>query len=352
MGNAIKLLSPRNKVVEAISKENWKELKSKENEPKSRSLHSSCYVESKNSIIIFGGRINHSEGEIIYNDTTIFDCNSNSYREIVPILIDTIPTPRYGHSSIIHQNKEMIIYGGTSKTKVFSEIWKFDLENEEWTEIKPINSKLKPKGRFNHSCCLYENSLVIFGGSSKSCHFNNLFFFDLTSLTWREKKNVNPPKMEGHSACIFNDSMFIFGGHSIVQEFNHLFKFNFLNESWCKISTFGSIPKERAFHSAVVFSNYMYILGDVDLQDDHLYEFDLIFNIWRIRESNSPKIAYHTAVINSKDENMVLFGGETSWNQSQNKTFIYHFPIKNSNNFDYFYGALSHSQFLDVDFIF
>eukprot|EP01080_Neovahlkampfia_damariscottae_P012481 gene12481-6229_t len=331
---------------------NWKELTPKgENLPTARSLHTSCFFKKKNYIITFGGRINHSEGEIIFNDTHIFNYETNEFREIIPILIDTIPSPRYGHTACVYQD-QMIIYGGTSKTKVFSEIWKYDFDTEEWLEVKNLNSKFKPKGRFNHSCCLYDNHLVIFGGSSKSRHFNNLLFFDLTNSTWKEKKCfLKPPKMEGHSSCIFENSMYIFGGHSIVQEFNHLFKFNFLNETWNEISIIGSIPKERAFHSGCVYNSSMFILGDVDLQDSFLYEFDFHLNIWKIKDLDSPKIAYHSSVIIDDLNQMVLFGGESNWNQSQNKMFIYQFKNENF-QFHQFKSSLSNSLFMDVIFNF
>ena len=138
MGNQNTSLSFRRK--KKIEKEiNWKEIQPNDPEiPKPRSLHTSCFHNKKNSIIIFGGRINHSEGEVIFNDTCIYNYFTKEFSEIIPILIDTIPSPRYGHSAIMNKQEEMIIYGGTSKSNVFSEIWKFDLETEEWSEIKKI----------------------------------------------------------------------------------------------------------------------------------------------------------------------------------------------------------------------
>lgn len=98
------------------------------------------------------------------------------------------------------------------------DLYELDLENYRWTKLKaqPMNNDKSnlPITRDEHTCVVYDNSLVIFGGFKFGEKTNTMFRYHINSNTWEQIYASNPPSPRvGHSACyVHNNAMIIFGG--------------------------------------------------------------------------------------------------------------------------------------------
>lgn len=73
-----------------------------------------------------------------------------------------IPTPRSGHSAII-LNTHMFIFGGTSGSIYYNELFQYDALTDRWQLLLP--SGPLPSGRANHAAVVTRTgNLLIVGG--------------------------------------------------------------------------------------------------------------------------------------------------------------------------------------------
>ena len=81
-----------------------------------------------------------------------------------------------------------------------------------------------------------KNHMAVFGGrDSDNEKLNDLWLFDMTTITWRLIHDaIDPPiPRSGHSASIFNDKMLVFGGiFEVTKELNDLQIFDFTTKRW------------------------------------------------------------------------------------------------------------------------
>jgi len=225
---------------------------------------------------------------------------------------NSIPQKRYGFVSCIIEN-EFYIHGGSDcMHKFLDDLWKFDFDSFEWTQIETDPLK-RPKPREFHSSIVYENSLWIFGGKSNR-YENDLFQFDFATNSWREIRALSgplPSKRFGHSAVVHNNNLYICGGYdSFGFICNDLYEFSFSKLVWRKMEPIaGKIP-ELLHHSAVVWQGSMYVFGGHKQNSTKLYEYRFSTGVWAEIRSNGnypcPRLG-HCAVAHSGY--MYVFGG-------------------------------------------
>ncbi len=131
-----------------------------------------------------------------------------------------------------------------------NELYIIDLNTFEC--IKPRFNEAtgkRPPPVDSHSAVLFpkegEEKIIIFGGYRGSWKTNDLFEYSIQENTWRKinPKGVKPPGRSNHSACVYENGMYIFGG--IDDETNKLkdfWKFDLITEEWKKIPESYSSP--------------------------------------------------------------------------------------------------------------
>ena len=87
-----------------------------------------------------------------------------------------------------------------------------------------------------------------------------------------------PAPRKGHSCVLFGDSMIIFGGIDNNDNYlNDIYEFHFVrvfdeilmiknSRSWTKIVSLSS-PCQRSFHAATISKSSMYIFGNLSLYE-------------------------------------------------------------------------------------
>ena len=95
----------------------------------------------------------------MFNDLHMFDLTTNTWREIIPR--GPLPTVRFGATmNVVHQDQLFVCGGVGSGGVVLSDCWMFDVERNEWKELK-VNNFV---ARSHHTSCNIGEEVYIFGG--------------------------------------------------------------------------------------------------------------------------------------------------------------------------------------------
>lgn len=186
-------------------------------------LHAAEIVGRK--IVIHGGW----DGSEVFNDLWIF--NTDSFAWMQPKTTGFGPTARFGHTMSLTGDGRLIMFGGCSIVKdtgiprYHDDIRQLDTDTMTWTRPR-INGAV-PSGRYGHSSLLINGSnIIVFGGwgslGIQNCDsINNpaahsFHCLDTTTMTWSVMAQTGKKAIKhvyNHSACISNNIMYVFGGY-------------------------------------------------------------------------------------------------------------------------------------------
>lgn len=91
-----------------------------------------------------------------------------------------------------------------------------------------------PSKRWGHSCCVYKNKMIIFGGRFNSKSLNSMYIFDLETLSWNKidckgnstGSNNIPTARDSHTSLVYKNFMYVFGGNWQDKKLNDLWRLN------------------------------------------------------------------------------------------------------------------------------
>lgn len=216
-------------------------------------------VVCRDSIFFFGG-YTKKDGDY-FNDLFEFNIPRAHWTRI-----DTAnrPTVRTDHSCVVYE-ATLLIFGGFDGRSRFQDLHQYGTDDREWTEIAPTDNA--PMGRFGHSAVVYRSGMFVFGGWNGHDTLDDLYEFSMTTSQWYgvPGRGEVPASRYRHSAVVHGCCMFIFGGVDKRQaRFSDLCEFSFDTRSWQWVKTYGDPPSARTFHRAVMYAGCMYILGGFD----------------------------------------------------------------------------------------
>ncbi|GJM87401.1 hypothetical protein PR202_ga03351 [Eleusine coracana subsp. coracana] len=99
------------------------------------------------------------------------------------------------------------------KRRLLNDLHILDLETMMWEEVK--TAKGGPAARYDHSAALYADQyLLIFGGSSHSTCFNDLYLLDLQTMEWSrpDTQGAHISPRSGHAGTMIDENWYIVGG--------------------------------------------------------------------------------------------------------------------------------------------
>ena len=120
-------------------------------------------------------------GEYLHDVCCLKRFNNEYYWET--IYIKDVPRIS-GFSCNIYKNN-ILIFGGTSPCGYINKLYSMNIVNKTFKEIKIERNNIdmiEIKTRFNHSSCIVDDKLFIFGG--RNLKDNNIYFIDLSSETY------------------------------------------------------------------------------------------------------------------------------------------------------------------------
>ena len=166
--------------------------------------------------------------------------------------------------SIFLIDKEIIICGGLSAFMKGMGIWSLNLEKLEWTKIP---QKPQTNNRFGHTSVIYQNKIFLFGGRTKyggGYVSPGLEIFSLTDncfINQEPEGNIFPEPRKNHIAELIGYQMLIYGGINENNEvLNNCYYLNLNQLKWglCQINKATPGPKLYGHTSCVVLPKEYY----------------------------------------------------------------------------------------------
>src|SRR5258706_3602104 len=313
--------------------------------PPSRHSHSAVWHPVGAQMIIFGGLQTFTNTDL--NDLWLGKTSTNlsdSFSALTPT--GTPPQGRYGHVATYDTNSNrMMIFGGGLglPAPCANDVWILDGANgrsgtHNWIAVTPAGTA--PVARI-YSGGAYDptsNSLIVFGGSDCSGgYFNDVWVLSNAngeggSSGWTPLPPSGTPPAPRQSGSVVYDStnnvLMVYGGDAGGSPFGDVWILSNANGSggtptWTQLAPTGTAPMARTGHTAAYdnTNNRMIIFGGitngVTLTDAWALTFANGIGgtpAWSLvpTQGTAPSLAYHSAVYDSKLNNLYAFAGKSS----------------------------------------
>lgn len=166
-----------------------------------------------------------------------------------------IPVARSGHT-VARASSVLIIFGGEDdKGKKLNDLHMFDLKSLTWLPLHCTGTG--PSPRTNHVSALFDDRmLLIFGGTSKSKTLNDLYSLDFETMVWSRMKTKGflPAPRAGCCGILSGSKWYIVGGGSKKKRHAETLVLDVLNPEWTVAieSPTSSITSNKGFSLVLV----------------------------------------------------------------------------------------------------
>ncbi|CAI2366389.1 unnamed protein product [Moneuplotes crassus] len=187
------------------------------------------------------------------------------------------PERRGFHASFIHNNCLYIHGGHDIREGTFSGFWRLDLSSDQyiWEKIEIKGIKKPGKIAYHTLSLIDSHTCILVGGSNLGVDNEQVFFLDLAKMEWRVDRDPKPDDLtsiDEHTACVYQGNLYIFGGNLNGFKSNKIFIYNLDSKKWSIKEHEDGIPP-RSSHSAVVKDGFMYVFGGKDIENNKLRDF-------------------------------------------------------------------------------
>ena len=288
--------------------------------PSARQNHAMAYNSSRGTVILFGGR-----GASEHKTQDTWEWDGTSWTDISPT--DTKPSPRYAHSIVWDDAREVIVlFGGFEGSTFPEETWEWD--GSSWTDVTPAGAK--PGPRWFHTM-VYDSTneeVVIVGGAH---------FVEKTPDAWkwngRRWADITPtgekPSARSNHAMVYDSArevVVLFGGRDNAENITQdTWEWN--GTLWTDVSPAEAKPGPIWCHAMAYDSarGVTVLFGGEDssgVKLDGVWEWDGVS--WELRTPDDPEgdgnptARYeHAMAYDSARGVIILFGGSDGSIKSQ-----------------------------------
>jgi leucine-zipper-like transcriptional regulator 1 len=169
-------------------------------------------------------------------------------------------SPRYGHSSVLFNNKMWVIGGCTAANNtniLYNDVW-YSADGITWIQAT-ATAGFSP--RWFHSSVVFDNKIWVIGGFALGPTYFNDVWYSSDGVTWiPAATNAGFSPHANHSSVVFDNKMWVIAGVTT--------NWNELNDIW--YSTNGTMWIQatanagfspRNGHSSVVYNNKMWVIA-------------------------------------------------------------------------------------------
>ncbi|MFX1484786.1 MAG: kelch repeat-containing protein [Promethearchaeota archaeon] len=267
-----------------------------------------AYDPFSNVTMLFGG-------DETIEDTWFYDYATNTWTEHA----GTSPPGRINAGMVYcGESNEMIMYGGLGDTRT----WSFNCETQTWSQVTTTHN---PGPHQSHAMAFdsVENAVILFGGISSSAMtpVDDIWMFDCETRDWTE---LHPPTVPlaryGHVMTydVSNDMIIMALGNTFEDGFqNDFWTYDISTNTWTEITVIGnpdSLKWSSMVYDSINEKNILFggcvIEPSYEAVDDTC-EFDAETGTWTVLEPASapvPRIAPGLA-FDSREGIVVLHGG-------------------------------------------
>lgn len=243
--------------------------------------------------------------------------------QLTTAIANKTPSPRYGHEMVYDEkNNQTIIFGGEDPSKIvndFKDIWIYSSQLQTWTKISSPNS---PVARIGHKMVYntISGKIILFGGMETADYtrLNDMWIFDPENKEWSELNPLLSPTIRSDHAMYFDpifNTIVLFGGYKANDMLSsETWIYNFTTNNWYQINPLTK-PTERYGHTFVYDKNLgvgVFFGGRyIDLMAETWF-FNLSSSSWtkKTPSINPIKRYWSDMVYNSYEQNFIMFGGD------------------------------------------
>ncbi|CAG5128382.1 unnamed protein product, partial [Candidula unifasciata] len=282
--------------------------------------------------------------------------------------------PRTSHTAVFADDC-IWVFGGFDLNVVLDDLLRFCLSENLWESLaKPdhiatANKTVSwPAGRSGHAVDSYGDGFYIFGGIlGDGLHSNELWFFNITSLSWTQcatESVIMPERLTGHTLTAADDYLYVIGGKNEDRIFlNVMYRISASHpDQWERVlAKGGNYPLKRLVghtsvyyrhsRSLIVFGGYTQgsaLFSDrskdiLSFNIDDLYWAYFHSEDWN-KDSTPRHRAFHSVVV--MGNYLVIYGGNTHDHSGleicySHEIFFYHLGCHVWLNHTYFTGNSS-----------
>jgi len=225
---------------------------------------------------------------------------------------------RYASSIYDPVGHRMVIFGGQINGGTANDVWAFDLTLHSWTDLTPTGGSAPDPRRTPAS--IYDpvlHRMITWSGQSGGTFFNDVWSFDLNTLTWTEGVPASSPNPRYGVASTYDPvggDLVTFAGFTNQGRFDDTWRYDAAADTWTDVTPAGTSPPMRCLHSASYDSrNHRMIMygGQQSGPLDDIWAFDLTSETWtEFNPATRPLGRFHTAhVYDAANHRSTIFGG-------------------------------------------
>ncbi|MBI3653101.1 MAG: hypothetical protein HY231_18900 [Acidobacteria bacterium] len=227
----------------------------------------------------------------------------------------------------------LVVFGGTGQNGLLNDVWAFNLDTLTWTRLNTTGTA--PDPRLGHDA-IYDpigQQMVIWAGQQGSKFFNDTWALSLRTLEWR---NLSPtsgrPKARYGSAAVYDpvaQSLVQFAGFTEEgRRFQDTQNFNLASQSWTDLTPAGSKPEIRCLLTGALDRTARRMIiygGQRNGPLDDLWAYDLASRSWtELTPASRPAGRFFASSFVNREGRFVVFGGSTPTGNS-NDSYAFDF---------------------------
>ncbi|KAK4776353.1 hypothetical protein SAY86_005041 [Trapa natans] len=241
----------------------------------------------ENKLLIIGGHSKSSSDSIQVGYINL-DTHTCGFLETS----GDIPVARGGHSATLTGSRLIVFGGEDKKNRLLNDIHILDLEGLTWETVETM--QVPPAPRFDHTSAVHgDRYLLIFGGCSHSVFYNDLHVLDLQTKEWSqpESRGDQITPRAGHAGVAVGENWYIVGGGDNKSGCSETLMFNMSKLLW---STTSIVREREPLASEGLALSTILIAGETYLVAfggyNGKYQNEIFVSRPKPRESAPPKI--------------------------------------------------------------
>jgi hypothetical protein len=288
------------------------------NKPSARFGYGLVYDESIKKIVLFGGAYQYDSSYTYYDDTWVYDSNTNLWNELFPL---NKPSARAGHSMVYDSvNQKIILFGGVDLgDNWLNETWIYDSRTNSWTQVFPQNS---PPNRGSTSVYYDRQAqkVILFGGyGDTGGNLDDTWSYDYTTNNWTNLNPINKPTGRYGARMVYdpiNQRGIMFGGR-IITIMDDTWVYYLANNSWTEL-TMITKPSNRYWEAMAYDESAQKVIlyggrnsGAIGEALADTWMFDPSNDLWiEVFPSSHPSSRFDISLVYDQEtQKAILFGG-------------------------------------------
>ena len=228
---------------------------------------------------------------------------------------------RTNASAVYNSNdNSIVVYGGETDNGFTDDLWRLDLDTYSWTEITVEGNKPFPRHTADALFDAEGNRMLLYSGQGTGGLANDVWSFDFNTLEWTElnensSASGQPSKRYGTISVLDEqeDRIVAFAGFaSVGSRQDDTWAFDLSNNSWQELGP-DPHPLQRCLHRGTLVDDQRIMIaygGQSGPPLGDIWAYDLDANTWtELTPDDSPPARLWSTVNYIGDNRLIVFGG-------------------------------------------